>query len=116
MAKLATQWKPSDSGTATAENAGYFLLQENGDYLLLETSDKFLLEDGVISVKNPTSWASPTKVATAWKPSDGFGTFTTQSDTRITDLSDTRITEAGDTRVSEGSILTSKKPTSWSET
>lgn len=115
MPKTATAWTPSDSGTATADNAGYFLLIETGDTLLIETGDKFLLEDSVVTTKNPQLWADVVKGATGWKVTEGYSTFSTTTYTRTTVTSDTRITETGDTRVSEGSVETGKAPTIWSE-
>lgn len=55
-AKTAVQWRPTDSGTASPDNAGFFLLLENGHHLLLETGDKMLLEDTAVSDKQPIEW------------------------------------------------------------
>lgn len=54
--KVATQWRPPDSGTAAPDNFGFFVLLETGDYLLLETGDKMLLEDTIITEKEPVDW------------------------------------------------------------
>ena len=56
MAKNATAWKPTDSGTSSPANDGYSILLESGDLLLQETSDYLLLNESVVTTKIPIYW------------------------------------------------------------
>lgn len=58
MVKIATSWKPNDSGTATTPYAGYKVLLETTGRILLETGFFMLLEDTLITTKIPTQWSA----------------------------------------------------------
>lgn len=116
MPKPSTVWiDRSGTSTATNENAGHFLLLENGGHILLETGFDILLEDSTITVKTPTSWSTNSKPSTAWEMRDGYSSPEAVDYTRITEQGDRRVTEQGDIRVSESTVFSPKNPTIWSE-
>jgi len=116
MPKQATIWITDNGYDVVGTTASSSLLLEDGGLLLLETGFELLFEGGVVTPKAPTSYTTPSKVASSWQARDGLTSSTVGiEDTLTTEQGDTRTTEAGDTRTTDVVISTKKNPTGWTE-